>query len=201
MPSKKPDNLKEAIIEEALKLIEEKGVENLSFRDIARRLGVTHQAPYKHFRSRDHILAAVIARCFQSFSAHLDARPKAEGASDDLRNMGLAYLDFAQTHPLKYRLMFNTPLPPLDQHKEMMTHSNHAFSILANRLAQMDLRDIPTEIDEPERHDAIFIWSALHGLASLMQSDVMDTLDMSSDDRRLATERLFDRLSLAIDKQ
>lgn len=201
MPRKKPENLKAAIVEEALKLIEEKGVEHLSFRDIARRLGVTHQAPYKHFPSRDHILAAVIGRCFQSFSAHLDARPKAESATDDLRNMGLAYLEFAQTHPVKYRLMFNTALPPLDRHQDMMTHANYTFSILTNRLAQMDLRRVPKEIDQPKRHDAIFIWSALHGLASLMQSDVMDTLDMSPDDRRIATERLFDRLSLAIDKE
>ena len=198
MPRKKPENLKEAIIDEAFALIEERGVDKLSFRDIARRLGVTHQAPYKHFPSRDHILAAVIARCFQSFSEHLDARPKAKDASEDLRNMGLAYLDFAQTHPVKYRLMFNTPLPPLNEHQEMMANSNHAFSLLTNRLNQMDLSELPSKAETPKQHDAIFIWSALHGLASLLQSDVMDTLDLSADDRRIATERLFQRLSLAL---
>lgn len=162
---------------------------------------MTHQAPYKHFPSRNHILAAVIGRCFQRFSAHLDARPKAESAVDDLRNIGLAYLEFARAHPVKYRLMFNTPLPPLEQHQEMMTHSNHAFSLLTNRLAQMDLRDLPEKIDEPERHDAIFIWVALHGLASLMQSDAIDTLEMTADESRIATERMFNRLILAIDKE
>lgn len=198
MLQKRPDNLKEAIIEEAFAVIEEKGVENLSFRDIARRLGVTHQAPYKHFPSRDHILAAVIARCFESFSDHLDARPKTETAAEDLHNMGLAYLDFARTHPVKYRLMFNTPLPRPNQHKQMMAQSNHAFSLLAERLSKMALHSLPSKVEAPERHDAIFIWSALHGLASLMQSDVMDTLDMSADDRRVAAERLFQRLSLAL---
>ncbi len=198
MPREKPDNLKDAIIEEAFAVIEEKGVENLSFRDIARRLGVTHQAPYKHFPSRNHILAAVIARCFKSFSDHLDARPKAETAAEDLHNMGLAYLDFARTHPVKYRLMFNTPLPQPDQHQEMMRQSHHAFSLLTDRLSHMDLHNLPCEVETPEKHDAIFIWSALHGLASLMQSDVMGTLEMSEDERRIATERLFQRLSLAL---
>lgn len=199
MPQRKPDNLKEAIIDEAFAAIEEKGVENLSFRDIARRLGVTHQAPYKHFPSRDHILAAVIARCFEGFSKHLDARPKAQSSAEDLHNMGLAYLDFAQTHPVKYRLMFNTPLPPPQEHPEMMGKSNHAFKLLTDRLSSMELRDLPGDLETAERHDAIFIWSALHGLASLLQSNVMDTLDMSEDARRVATERLFQRLSIAFD--
>ena len=143
MPQKKPKNLKEAIIDEAFALIEEKGVENLSFRDIARRLSVTHQAPYKHFPSRNHILAAVIARCFESFSEHLDARPKAEIAAEDLLNMGLAYLDFARMHPVKYRLMFNTPLPPPKEHQDMMTKSNHAFSLLTDRKTVVHCTTLP----------------------------------------------------------
>ncbi len=199
MQPKKPDNLKEAIVDEAFAVIEEKGVEHLSFREIARRLGVSHQAPYKHFASRDHILAAAVARCFENFAEHLNARPKGQTPTDDLRNMGLAYLNFAASHPLQYRLMFNTPLPPLDSHGDMLAKSRHAFSLLKDRLASMDLRDPGGAPPDPERHDAIFIWSALHGLASLMQSDAMATIGLTDEERAIATERLFRRLSLALD--
>ncbi|MEM8837617.1 MAG: TetR/AcrR family transcriptional regulator [Pseudomonadota bacterium] len=199
MPQKKADNLKTALVDEAFAVIEEKGVEQLSFREIARRLGVSHQAPYKHFPSRDHILAAVVARCFESFSEHLNARPRGNTPADDLRNMGLAYLDFAKEHPLKYRLMFNTPLPPLKDHAEMLAQSQYAFSLLRDRLLSMDLSDPGGSPRDPEKHDAIFIWSALHGLASLMQSDAMEIVGLSEEERAIGTERLFRRLSLALD--
>ncbi|MEM8795043.1 MAG: TetR/AcrR family transcriptional regulator [Pseudomonadota bacterium] len=199
MPLKKADNLKTALVDEAFAVIEEKGVEQLSFREIARRLGVSHQAPYKHFPSRDHILAAVVALCFESFSEHLNARPRGNTPADDLRNMGLAYLDFAKEHPLKYRLMFNTPLPPLKEHGEMLAQSQYAFSLLRDRLLSMDLSDPGGTPRDPEKHDAIFIWSALHGLASLMQSDAMEIVGLSEEERAIGTERLFRRLSLALD--
>ncbi|MFX4450801.1 TetR/AcrR family transcriptional regulator, partial [Acinetobacter baumannii] len=50
----------------------------LSLRDVARRLGVSHQAPYKHFPSRDHILAEVVGRAYASFAAHLEKRPRSD---------------------------------------------------------------------------------------------------------------------------
>lgn len=52
-----PLELREACVIAAQEVIAEKGVENLSLRDVARKLGVSHQAPYKHYPSRDHLLA------------------------------------------------------------------------------------------------------------------------------------------------
>ena len=199
MKPKKPENLKEAVVEEAFSVIEEKGVEHLSLRDIARRLGVSHQAPYKHFSTRDHILSAVVARCFENFADHLRARPNSDTPQEDLLNMGLAYLEFARTHPLKYRLMFNTPLPPAADHPEMLKNGQIAFSLLRERLEAMDLKQLPENVDNPEKHDAVFILSTLHGFASLMQADAMETVGMTQDERQISAERLFRRLSLAID--
>lgn len=198
MALSKPRNLKEALVDEAFLVIEEKGVEQLSFREISRRLGVSHQAPYKHFSSRDHILAAVIGRCFDAFADHLNGRVTSDNAADDLRNMGLAYMDFAEQHPLMYRLMFNTPLPPLSEHPEMLAKSQHAFALLHDRLASMDLSDPENQIEDPARYDAVFIWAALHGLASLMQSDAIGTIGLSEEDRGTAKRRLFERLSMSI---
>lgn len=186
------------MIDEAFAIIEEKGVEQLSLRDVARRLGVSHQAPYKHFPSRDHILAALVARAFESFAAHLEARPVSDTAFDDLGQMGLAYLSFARAHPLKYRLMFNTPLPDGKDHPEMLARAQHAFALLRDRLNTMPLHDLAPPIDDPAKHDAFFIWSALHGLASLMQSDVIETLHLSAEEKTIVTEWMMRRMSLAL---
>ncbi len=199
MPSKTKDDLKERIVDEAFRVIEDKGVDQLSFREIARRLGVSHQAPYKHFASRDHILAAVIARCFESFAAHLEARPGSQVPFEDLDQMGIAYLDFAAAHPLKYRLMFNTRLPDITEHPHMLAKAQHAFALLQRRLADMALADPHHEIADPVRHDALFIWSALHGFASLMQSDAIATIGLEEKEKAIALERLRRRMALALD--
>ena len=56
-------DLKEACIQAAREVIAEQGTEGLSLRDVARKLGVSHQAPYRHYPSRDHLLAAIMQRC------------------------------------------------------------------------------------------------------------------------------------------
>ena len=70
--SSKSGDLREAYVKEALAIIAEGGIDSLSLRDVARRLGVSHQAPYKHFPSRDHILAEVVGRAYAGFAAHLE---------------------------------------------------------------------------------------------------------------------------------
>lgn len=192
-------NLKDACVDEALGIIAERGLDGLSLREVARRLGVSHQAPYKHFPNRDHILAAVVARCFAEFSTALEARPPAEDPFEDLANMGLAYLAFARQHPLKYRLMFNTALPEPARHPEMLAEARAAFELLVRRLETVPLRDAGHPIADPVRHDAVFIWSALHGIASLMPSDAMATLGLSDAEKETAVTRLMRRLALALE--
>jgi AcrR family transcriptional regulator len=67
-------DLKEACVQAAREVIAEQGVEGLSMRDVARKLGISHQAPYRHFESRDHLLAEIMRRCFVDFADHLDHR-------------------------------------------------------------------------------------------------------------------------------
>ena len=78
MPRKieEPIELKEACVRAAREVIAEHGVEQLSLREVARKLGVSHQAPYRHYPSRDHLLAEVMRRCFESFARSLDERQR-----------------------------------------------------------------------------------------------------------------------------
>ena len=135
MPRKKtetapPLELRDACIVAAQEVIAERGIENLSLRDVARKLGVSHQAPYKHYPSRDHLLAEVMRRCFQRFAAHLDARQRFDDPAQDLESLGVQYLSYAQEHPLEYRLMFSTTWPESAEALDLITDATHAFDVL-----------------------------------------------------------------------
>ena len=195
----RPSNLREACIAEAFRVIEDAGLEALSLREVARRLGVSHQAPYKHFPSRDHILAEILARCFDEFAAFLDRRPVVAAPAEDLKGMGQQYMAYARLHPVKYRLMFNTRMPDPDAHPEMMRNAQRAFALLRDRLVDMKLRPAGSPHRSSASFDAMFVWSTLHGLASILQSDTLRTLKMSDRDLQQAIARCFARLSLALD--
>jgi len=194
----KPSDLREACVREALRVIETSGVESLSLRDVARRLGVSHQAPYKHFASRDHILAEIIARAYAAFAAFLDARPPSDDPDESLASMARAYLQYAEEHPLPYRLMFGAPLPDPGRHPEMMTRARHAFSLLTTGLrARADHRGA-TPDNDAILLDALFIWSTLHGLAGVLQSDALRTLDLPAATKERAVSHTLRRLSAAM---
>lgn len=172
-------DLGEDCVHQALAIIAEKGLESLSLREVSRRLGVSHQAPYKHFESRDHIVAEIVARAFEEFAAHLDARPRSQDPFDDLGNMGVAYLEFAEEHPLKYRLMFGTALPDPEAHPRMMDRGRHAFSILERAIEQVH-RHLGRPPDrEGVELDAMFVWATVHGMATLRQSEPQRRLELS----------------------
>lgn len=171
----KHDNLREACIDEAMKIIEASGAENLSMREVARRLGVSHQAPYKHFESRDHILAEILKRSFEDFAAYLDAHPQSDDPYAHLAAMGHAYLQYAAENPLNYRLMFGTPLPDPVQYPEMAARAKYAFALLRDAIARMRLDS------EPDM-DALYVWSTMHGLASIVQMQMFDDLSVSQHD-------------------
>lgn len=184
-------SLREACLAEAFAIIASDGVEKLSLREVARRLGVSHQAPYKHFPSREHLLAEIVARAFADFARRLDAHQKSDDPDLDMGRMGRVYLDFASNHPLEYRLMFGTPLPDAREHPEMMTQAKHAFALLCNglrRKAELAGRD-PSK--EEVVLDALFIWSGLHGLASISSSSVIATLGLGSGVIEASKERLL----------
>jgi len=171
-------DLREDCVTEALSIIEERGVEHLSLREVARRLGVSHQAPYKHYANRDALLAEVVARAYHEFASHLDARPRHEDPYSDLSELGRAYLTYARNNPLAYRLMFGTPLPNPEQHPEMMHEARHAFAILRDCIVRIQKSKTPRQASSPDL-DALFVWALVHGKASIQQTDALNTLGLS----------------------
>ena len=201
MPRKKtetapPLELRDACIVAAQEVIAERGVENLSLRDVARKLGVSHQAPYKHYPSRDHLLAEVMRRCFQRFAAHLDARPRFDDPVQDLESLGTQYLVYAEEHPLEYRLMFSTTWPEAAASPDLVTDAIHAYDVLRGVLTR--LHGVSAEKREAVELDALYIWSAVHGLAGVMNGECIGKLGLKASVLKRALRHAMERVEIGL---
>ncbi len=165
-------------------------------RDVARKLDISHQAPYRHFASRDHLLAEIMRRCFVDFARHLDRRTKHADRDADLEAMGNRYLSYAERKPLEYRLMFGTPWPEPAEHPELVKFALHAFDILRNNLRAKHggLAQHRARADL----DALFIWSALHGMASITHANVMRHLVLAPGVMRAFKNDLMGKIGTAL---
>lgn len=190
-----PRDLKSACLAEAIRIIEEVGLEKLSLREVARRLGVSHQAPYKHFDSRDHILSEVTAAVFFDFAQFLDDREKTGDPWLDLRTLGLRYFEYAAAHPLRYRLMFSGALPSAEMFPAMTRRAEHAFSLLRAAIAALPRGE--RGADEVQA-DALFVWAAIHGLVDVMGSDAFRALELGPPAREAMVADTLDRIGASL---
>lgn len=145
-------DLRAALLRAAGKLLEKEGLASLSLREVARRAGVSHNAPYRHFADRNALLAALAAEGFQQLARALEA--------NDGREMGAAYVRFALTHPQRFRLMFGGLLK-LESHPELARASEGAYgALVAAMTAKKEMQDPATA--------AAAAWSLVHGLSHLL---------------------------------
>lgn len=201
MPRKKsattpPLDLRDACIVAAQQVIAERGIENLSLREVARKLGVSHQAPYKHYPNRDQLLAEVMRRCFQRFAAYLDERPRFDEAEQDLASLGQQYLKFAQQNPLEYRLMFSTTWPVSANDAALVGDATHAFEILRGVLRRM--HGACEAADDRVELDALYIWSTVHGLAGVMNGQCTDKLGLRAEVMGQAVAHAMERMRIGL---
>src|SRR5512133_2304967 len=106
--------LRRALLDASLAVIERDGVSALSLRELARRLGVSHAAPAHHFPDKAALLVEIAREGYERFGAALAAA--ADAAPDDdarLAAIGRAYVDFALAHPATFRVMFGRELAEL----------------------------------------------------------------------------------------
>lgn len=160
-------NLREALMQATLDLIGEKGVAGVTFAEAARRAGVSAAAPYRHFRDRDELLAAVATVGFQRLEEGL-AKAWQEGrptVADAYERMGRAYLDFARRNPAEYLAMFESGVA-VEAHEGLVLAGNRAFGVL-REAAEVLVSHIPGTGRPPALMVALHTWSLAHGVASL----------------------------------
>ena len=160
-------NLREALVEAAVALIEQSGPQAFSLSEAARRAGVSPAAPYRHFKNRDDLLEEVARRGFIAFAecmndAYDDGKPNPLRA---LSRVGNAYLDFASTNPGYYMAMFESNVAVVSN-SELWETSERAFGVLV-RAAEALSEPLPKEERPPARMVANHIWALSHGVVEL----------------------------------
>lgn len=155
-------DLRTALLDAAVIVLAEHGVSGLSLRECARRAGVSHAAPYRHFASKEALLAAIAT---QGFAWLYDAGVAAMAPFTDpvarLDAYGLSYVRFALAHPQHFRLMFTSEFslaPPTAQDQK----DDRAYVLL---------RDAAVAVSAPGTDPdmaAVAYWSRPHGLAMLL---------------------------------
>jgi len=163
------DGVRESCLRVARYIIVAEGPDKLSIREVARSLGISHQTPYRHFQSRDHLVAEVIGRCFADFGRHL--RSAAQGIEEPisaLLAMGQAYLAYVHEHPRLYRILFVDTLPPPEDFPDMVRCASDAFDALRGSLIALYESQGRAEPTAEAERNALHIWATLHGLGTLM---------------------------------
>src|SRR3954469_19839227 len=142
-------DLPAALLRAAGRTLEKQGIGALSLREAARRAGVSHNAPYRHFPDREALLAALAAEGFAMLGERLRGQPG--------RQMGEAYVRFALERPQRFRLMFGGLLP-VAKYPELRSAAHGAHQALLEAF-----KDLP----RPELAAAA-AWSLVHGLSHLL---------------------------------
>jgi AcrR family transcriptional regulator len=153
-------DLAAALVKAAVELIEERGLAALSLRECARRAGVSHAAPYRHFEDKNALLLAVALQGSQWLAAAGEAAMA--GIADPRKRLdayGVAYVRFAFEHPVHHRVMFTTEL---DVPPEQRGEENRAFALLVETAAAV----VGPEHDPQQA--ALAAWSLTHGLSMLI---------------------------------
>lgn len=160
-------NLREALIQAALKLIAERGTEGVTLSEAARMAGVSPAAPYRHFKDRGNLMAAVALHGFTEFANDLE-KAWDNGAGSPLQafnRISVAYLDFARRKPAFYAAMFESGINQ-GHDADLSREGDRAFGVLRDAAAAMHAT-LPADRRAPPLMIALHIWSLSHGIASL----------------------------------
>lgn len=160
-------DLRRALIDASLALISEEGFGALTLREVARRAGVTHAAPYRHFEDKEALLAAVAEEGFRAMATQMRERMDKESAPlERLGACGVAYVLFAVQHPAHFRVMFGPHFSHPADHDGLAQEEGNAFGLLVQSIVHGQQAGVLRE-GEPMPL-ALVAWSQVHGLASLL---------------------------------
>jgi len=161
-------NLRRALLDAAIALIQSEGADALTLRAAARAAGVSQAAPYRHFTDKDELLAAVAEEGFRLMTARMRAAAAAhpDDAIGALRGCGLAYIAFARAHPAHFRVMFGRYVAKRAAHPDLREAAGEAFAQVEARIVAGQKAGFVVEGDATSL--AITSWATIHGLASLL---------------------------------
>lgn len=164
------EDFRSRLCDVAEKLFAAHGPDGVTMREMADALGVSSMTPYRYFKDKDAILAAVRTRAFNQFAAAM------ESAREVKARAGNAYVEYALTHPAAYRMMFDVSQPTFADYPDLLAAMGRARLTMGAGLRDLAAGGRFTGDVELAAH---VFWSAMHGavmleLAGLLEGSELD---------------------------
>ena len=161
-------NLRAELLETAIRHLGEQDAEDISLRALARSIGVSQTAPYRHFADKSELLAAMATEGYRQLLAAL--RSAGADADDNPRAQLIAfahaYVNYAAGSPQLFKLMFGPSVQPIGQFPELRSVSRETLQLVQNILRRgMELGDFKPV--ENLAYLANAAWAGIHGIATL----------------------------------
>jgi AcrR family transcriptional regulator len=196
VPRKRPDSyqhgeLRPALIQAGLKLLTEGGVRSLSLRAAAQLAGVSHAAPYRHFRDKDALVAAIAEEGFRLLTKRMRDEIDAAGSHDllvRLRASAWGYVSFAVDNPGYFRTIFGG-IPCEDgtvRSPELQAAGAEAYGVLRGLVAEGIQRGRLRHADVDQM--SLAAWSMVHGLGMLLIEGQLDPAQSRGTGARALTD-------------
>jgi AcrR family transcriptional regulator len=152
-------NLPAALLAAARQILDENGLQAVGLRETARRVGVSATAAYRHFTSKEDLLASVAAEGFHELAA---AMQSASRGANPLSRAGLAYIEFADQNRGLFRLMFGPVLAERTKYPTLQAATAGVEALLLRGVADVDQRPLNDNLA------AMAAWGLVHGLSHLI---------------------------------
>jgi AcrR family transcriptional regulator len=161
-------DLKNALIQAAIAILSEEGAGALSLRKAASRAGVSHAAPYAHFRDKQDLIAAISTEGFrllyEKIGDAIEANP--DNPASQLMEVASAYMRFSLENQALFKIMFSGILEEEAEYPDFVQTSHENFQ----QIVGLVLRCQQAGLLRPGPEDAVAlsVWSLVHGFVALL---------------------------------
>ncbi len=154
------ETFRERLCDVAEQMFASHGPEGVTMRQLAAELGVSSMTPYRYFKDKDAILAAVRRRAFTRFAETMEETTRAAGGAQP----GEAYMQFALSNPSAYRMMFDTHQPTFHEYPDLLAAMERARATMTAGWKHLEKQG---KIEGDVNLIGHLHWSAMHGAVML----------------------------------
>ncbi|MES3041366.1 MAG: TetR/AcrR family transcriptional regulator [Pseudomonadota bacterium] len=172
-------DLKRSLIDAGLDLVREVGIEAISLRQLAERVGVSTPALYHHFRNKEALLGQLGEAAIDAFDVAMETAMR-NTEDDALSAFVLGYVRFARDEPALYELLFGRRMWSSSEAADFQRKARHSFRLQSERLLQLQQLGVLPAHANPLRLAQV-AWATLHGLCCMYNDGLAFTAEAIED--------------------